>query len=174
MESVMLPIYIYHFVSIRSSGMASALPLPLRRSPPIYCVGHYCRRFSLPLPQNTNKMKYDFIPAHCLGKPGAEEDFKEEWNALRYTVRGKMFALIGNDREGLGIISVKHTPEQGEILRNQYKEIVPGYYLNKTHWSSLYLNGNVPVDVLRQMLDASYRLVINSLTKKEQDELLGK
>jgi predicted DNA-binding protein (MmcQ/YjbR family) len=118
-------------------------------------------------------MNYDFIQAHCLSKKDAEEDYKQEWDATRYAVRGKMFALIGNDGEGRPVISVKHTPEQGGELRDTYNDIVPGYYLNKTHWSSVFLNGNVPEAVLKQMLDVSYELVFNSLSRKIQNEILN-
>jgi predicted DNA-binding protein (MmcQ/YjbR family) len=118
-------------------------------------------------------MNYDFIQAHCLAKKGAEEDYKKEWDAIRYTVCGKMFALIGNDSEGRAIISVKHTPEQGEELRAKYMDIIPGYYLNKTHWSSLFLNGSVPETVLKQMLDVSYELIFHSLSRKIQNEILN-
>ncbi|MDR2026639.1 MAG: MmcQ/YjbR family DNA-binding protein, partial [Prevotellaceae bacterium] len=111
------------------------------------------------------------IQAHCLSKKGAEEDYKQEWDAIRYSVRGKMFALVGNDGEGNAIISVKHMPEQGEELREKYSDIVPGYYLNKTHWSSVRLNGDVPETVLKQMLDVSYGLVFNSLSRKTQNEI---
>ena len=116
-------------------------------------------------------MKYDFIQAHCLSKKAAEEDYKQEWDAIRYTVRGKMFALVGNDREGQAIISVKHTPEHGELLRDKYKDIVSGYYLNKVHWSSVLLSGSVPEAVLKQMLDESYELIFNALSKKIQNEI---
>ena len=118
-------------------------------------------------------MKYDFIQSHCLSKKGAEEDYKQEWDAIRYTIRSKMFAMVGNDAKGQAIISVKHTPERGEELREMYKDIIPGYYLNKTHWSSMFLNGNVPEAVLKQMLDDSYELIFNSLPKKIQTEITG-
>ena len=118
-------------------------------------------------------MNYDFIQAHCLSKKAAEEDYKQEWDAVRYTVRGKMFALVGNDGEGRPIISVKHTPERGEELREKYTDINPGYYLNKTLWSSVFLNGNVPEVVLKQMLDESYELIFNSLPKKVQKDVLN-
>jgi predicted DNA-binding protein (MmcQ/YjbR family) len=117
-------------------------------------------------------MKYDFIQAHCLSKKAAVEDYKQEWDAIRYTVSGKMFAMIANDNERRPIISVKHTPERGEELREKYTDIIPGYYLNKTHWSSMFLNGNVPEDVLKQMLDQSYELIFNSLPKKIQKEIM--
>jgi predicted DNA-binding protein (MmcQ/YjbR family) len=118
-------------------------------------------------------MEYDFIQAHCLAKRGAEEDYKQEWDAIRYAVRGKMFALVGNNGEGIPIISVKHDPEHGMELREKYPDIVPGYYLNKMHWSSVFLNGNLPEEVLKQMLDKSYDLVFRSLSRKIQNEILN-
>ena len=84
-----------------------------------------------------------------------------------------MFALVGNDKTGNAIISVKHDPDCGEELRGKYKDIIPGYYLNKAHWSSVYLNGNVPEAVLKQLLDGSYELIFKSLSKKIQDEILS-
>jgi predicted DNA-binding protein (MmcQ/YjbR family) len=118
-------------------------------------------------------MNYDFIQEYCLSKKGAEEDYKQEWDAIRYAVRGKMFALVGNDNEGKPIISVKHLPEYGEELREKYRDIVPGYYLNKAHWSSMFLGGNVPEAVLKKLLDGSYELIFNSLSKKIQNEILN-
>jgi predicted DNA-binding protein (MmcQ/YjbR family) len=116
-------------------------------------------------------MNYDFIQAHCLSKKGAAEDYRQEWDAVRYSVCGKMFALVGNDSTGKAIISLKHSPEHGEELRRQYEDITPGYYLNKTLWSSVFLGGNVPEAVLKQMLDESYELIFNSLPKKVQNEI---
>ena len=116
-------------------------------------------------------MMYDFIQSHCLSKKAAEEDYKQEWDAIRYSIRGKMFALVGNNGEGQPVISVKHTPEHGKELREKYTDITPGYYLNKMHWSSIFLNGNLPESVLKQMLDESYELVFISLPKKVQNEI---
>ena len=116
---------------------------------------------------------YDFIQDYCLSKKGAKEDYKQEWDAIRYSVCGKMFSLVGNDGKGEPIISVKHSPERGIELREKYEDIVPGYYLNKTHWSSVFLNGHVPETILKQMLDESYNLIFNSLSKKVQNEILA-
>ena len=115
---------------------------------------------------------YDFIQSYCLSKKAAEEDYQSEWDAIRYMVCGKMFAVIHNDREGVSVISVKNIPEHGVALREKYCEIIPGYHFNKTHWSSVYLNGNLPETVLKQMLDESYELVFNKLPMKIKNEIL--
>jgi predicted DNA-binding protein (MmcQ/YjbR family) len=76
-------------------------------------------------------MKYQWLDGYCLSKSGAEKDFKEEWDATRYMVGGKMFALQGGDKYGKAIITLKLEPVHGEILRQQYEDIIPGYYMNK-------------------------------------------
>ncbi|MBM7868495.1 MmcQ/YjbR family DNA-binding protein [Heliobacterium gestii] len=116
-------------------------------------------------------MKYSWLDQYCLNKKGAEKDFQVEWNATRYMIRGKMFALQGCNKENKPIITVKLDPMYGDFLRRQYKDIVPGYYMNKTHWNSLSLDGDVPDDVVKDMLDKSHELIFNSLSKKVQKEI---
>ena len=55
----------------------------------------------------------------------------------------------------------------------QYQDIVPGYYMNKEHWNSLYLDGDVPGNILKQMIDMSYDLVAEKLSKKMLKEIIG-
>lgn len=114
---------------------------------------------------------YEWMDAYCLAKPGAQKDYKAEWNAVRYLLGGKMFAMVGGDKEGRPIISVKLEPEFGEFVRRSSRFIVPGYYMNKTHWSSVYLEGDVPDSLMREMLDRSWRLIFTSLSKKVQAEI---
>jgi len=45
--------------------------------------------------------------------------------------------------------------------------------MNKVHWNSIKADGNVPDDLLKDLLEKSYRLVLAGLTKKKQSELLG-
>ena len=116
-------------------------------------------------------MKYEWIDAYCLAKKGAEKDYKLEWDADRYMIRSKIFALQSGDKYGKPIISVKLEPLFGEMLRSQYKDIIAGYHMNKIHWNSLYLDGDVPDDTVMKMLDMSYQLVLKSLSKKEQQEI---
>ena len=44
--------------------------------------------------------------------------------------------------------------------------------MNKVHWNSVRADGVVPDDLLREMLEKSYRLVLGGLSKKKQRELL--
>lgn len=117
-------------------------------------------------------MEYKWLNEYCLNKKGVEKDFKVEWNATRYLIRDKMFIMQGGDKEGKLIITIKCEPSFGRFLRDEYEHIIPGYYMNKEHWNSVYIGGNVPDEVVKQMIDMSYDLVLSSLSKKVQKEII--
>ncbi|HOJ78327.1 MAG TPA: MmcQ/YjbR family DNA-binding protein [Bacillota bacterium] len=118
-------------------------------------------------------MRYQWLDQYCLSKKGATKDFKAEWEVTRYLIGGKMFVMVGGDQNNKPIITVKCEPSFGTMLRGQYPDIVPGYYMNKDHWNSVYIDGSVPDEVLKEMLDMSYELVLNSLSKKMIKEIIG-
>lgn len=116
-------------------------------------------------------MNYPWLEDYLIGKPHARKEYKPEYNADRYLVAGKLFAMVGQNSEAQPILTLKLAPPTGEFLRKQYADIVPGYYMNKVHWNSLNLLGKVPPDLLREMVDESYQIVFSSLPKKVQQEL---
>ncbi|WP_444643437.1 MmcQ/YjbR family DNA-binding protein [Caproiciproducens sp. R1] len=115
--------------------------------------------------------RYDWIDGYCVSKKGVVKDHKPEWDAVRYRVGDKMFAMQGGDKEGHPIITIKLEPTLGALLRSRYSDIVPGYYMNKEHWNSLYLEGTVPDGTVREMLDNAYAIVFASLSGKVRREL---
>lgn len=118
-------------------------------------------------------MKYQWIDEYLLAKPAVIKDFKKEWNWIRYRIGGKMFAAVLLDESGAPYyINLKLEPTEGEFLRQQYEDILPGYYSNKQHWNSVRADGAVPDALLMDMLDQSYALVLHGLSKKRQRELL--
>jgi len=119
-------------------------------------------------------MKYPWLYDELAQKPGATRDFKEEWQWTRFQVGGKMFAAICKDGEGKDyLLTVKLEPQEGQFLRGQYEDIIPGYYMNKEHWNSIKLDGEVPDSLVREMSEKSYRLVLSGLPKKKQKEISG-
>lgn len=119
-------------------------------------------------------MKYPWIDEFLIKKPGVAKDFKKEWNWIRYQIGGKMFAAVCLDeKDEPYYITLKLEPSEGDFLRQQYEDIVPGYYMNKVHWNSVKPDGEVPDDLLKDMLDQSYRLVLGGLSKKKQQEIMG-
>ena len=119
-------------------------------------------------------MKYDWLDEFLRAKPGVTKDFQAEWNWIRYQIGEKMFAaLCLDDVTGKVVyITMKLDPAEGEFLRKQYEDIIPGYYMNKVHWNSVKAEGVVPDELLKEILEKSYRLVLGGLSKKKQKELL--
>jgi len=119
-------------------------------------------------------MRYDWMDEYLMAKPGVTKDHQADWNWLRYHVGGKMFVsnCLNDDGETV-YITLKLDPTEGEFWRSQYEDVIPGYYMNKTHWNSIRPTGTVPDDILRDMLDKSYALVLAGLSKKRQREILG-
>lgn len=119
-------------------------------------------------------MKYDFIDDFLLSKKGVTKDFQADWNWIRYKVDDKMFvAICLDDNDKPVYITLKLNPIDGEFFRNNYEDIIPGYYMNKTHWNSIKADGNVPDDVVKELLDKSYDEILNKLTKKKRVEILS-
>lgn len=119
-------------------------------------------------------MKYDWIDKYLLDKPGVTKDLQQDWNWIRYHIGGKMFAAICKDDDNNPVyITLKLEPFEGEFWRKQYEDIIPGYYMNKTHWNSVKADGNVPDDVLKDLLNKAYGIVLESFSKKKQKEILG-
>ncbi|MEZ3421130.1 MAG: MmcQ/YjbR family DNA-binding protein [Eubacterium sp.] len=118
-------------------------------------------------------MKYSWIDEFLLAKAGVTKDLQAEWNWIRYQIGGKMFAAVClNEENKPKYITLKLEPTEGEFLRQQYADIIPGYYMNKLHWNSVEADGEVPDDLLKDMLEKSYKLVLSGFSKKKQKEIL--
>ena len=117
---------------------------------------------------------YPWIDDYLLQKPGVTKDLQPDWNWIRYQIGGKLFAAVClDDQDQPYYITLKLDPAEGDFLRGQYEDILPGYYMNKTHWNSVRAQGSVPDDLMRNLLDEAYRLVLHALPKKKQREITG-
>ncbi|MDY7222531.1 MmcQ/YjbR family DNA-binding protein [Halalkalibacterium halodurans] len=115
----------------------------------------------------------EHLRAACKAKLGATETYVEDWSAFNYKIGGKMLAIIGTDGKKKPLISLKCDVGESEILRQQYEDIVPGYYLNKQHWNSIYYdNHRVPIELIEELIDHSYSLIWHSLPKKKRADIL--
>ena len=103
--------------------------------------------------------------AYFLSKPEVEETLPFGPDVLVYKVGGKMFALTEPD-EFPPRINLKCDPDRAQVLRDEHPAITPGYHMNKRHWNTLVLDGSVPGELVRELIDHSYQLVFASLPKK--------
>lgn len=117
-------------------------------------------------------MKYPWLNEYLMNKPGVTKN-TENWNWIRYMIGEKMFlAVCLDDNDKPYYITLKLDPLEGEFLRQQYEDIIPGFYMNKVHWNSINPDGEVPDDLLRELADKSYGLILAGFSKKKQEEIL--
>lgn len=107
---------------------------------------------------------------YCLNKPHVTEEFPFGPETLVFKVAGKMFALTGLDSPEF-TVNLKCSPGHAVELRDLYPEITPGYHMNKKHWNTVSLQGSLNEKMLRDLIDHSYTLVVESLPKSVRSGL---
>lgn len=110
----------------------------------------------------------------CITKKGVTEHFPFDDVTLVFKVMNKMFALVGLNHweEGEQKINLKCDPEKSEELRGEYDGIYPGFHMNKKHWNTVVINStDVSDDLVFELINHSYDLVVKGLTKKAKIEL---
>jgi predicted DNA-binding protein (MmcQ/YjbR family) len=107
----------------------------------------------------------------CLTFQGTEETFPFGFETSVFKVAGKMFALSRLDSEPLSV-SVKCEPQLAEQLRAAHPCITPGYHLNKRHWNTVLLDGTLPEQMIADLVEDSYDLVVSKMSRARQRALL--
>lgn len=106
----------------------------------------------------------------CLSFPGAEETFPFGPNTSVFKVDGKMFALSRLAKEPLEV-SLKCEPLLAEQLRDAHPAVLPGYHLNKRHWNTVVIDGSLPDQMIKDMIEDSYDLVVSRLPSSRRRAL---
>lgn len=115
-------------------------------------------------------MGIDELREYCLAKPGTTEGLPFGPTTLVFKVMGKMFALSSLD-EPESRVNLKCDPERSAELREQYEGIIPGWHMSKVHWNTVYTERDVEPDLVRELIDHSYALIVSKLPKKVRAEL---
>jgi predicted DNA-binding protein (MmcQ/YjbR family) len=87
-----------------------------------------------------------------------------------FKIAGRMFALSRLAAEPLKV-SLKCEPLLAEQLREAHGAILPGYHLNKRHWNTVVIDGSLPEQAVRDMIEDSYDLVVSRLSAARRQEL---
>lgn len=106
---------------------------------------------------------------YCMNKKAVTEHFPFDQDTLVFKVLGKMFALASLKKWecGEGFINLKCDPEYAQELRADYDSVKPGYHMHKQQWNSVYIHtGELPLQLVRELIDHSYDMVIKGMTKK--------
>ncbi|NHV94474.1 MmcQ/YjbR family DNA-binding protein [Cronobacter sakazakii] len=107
---------------------------------------------------------------YCMNKPGAEQSEHREWKAAQIKVGDVMFAMVHqvNQRPA---VSLKTSPELAELLRQEHKDVFPSAQLNKAHWSTVFLDGDLPDSQIYYLVDASYQQALGLLPEHIRQQL---
>ncbi len=114
-------------------------------------------------------MNFKELDAYLLSKKGATFDYPFDKTVRVYRVADKMFALTA-DEEPLSI-NLKCDPIYALELRSLYESIKGGCHMNKKHWNTVTLGGDVDDTLLKELIDHSYELIYDKLTKKQKELL---
>ncbi len=108
---------------------------------------------------------------YCLSKKGVTEGLPFGPDSLVLKLMGKIFTIASLDEVPLRV-NLKCDPERAISLREEHHEnILPGYHMNKLHWNTLVLDGNLQKTLIFELIDHSYSLICEGLTKKLKEEL---
>lgn len=108
---------------------------------------------------------------YCIAKKGVTESFPFDEHTLVFKVMNKMFAVCGLERTPTQV-NLKCDPERAITLREAYDGlIIPGWHMNKHHWNTVFIEDVLPPKLVIELIDHSYDLIVQSLTKKVQAQL---
>ncbi|MCL6733601.1 MULTISPECIES: MmcQ/YjbR family DNA-binding protein [Streptomyces] len=113
-------------------------------------------------------MTPDELRAFCLSFDEAVEDFPFRPEISVFKVLGKMFALSWTEQRPLKV-NLKCDPEDAVRLRGEHPGLIaPGYHMNKRHWNTVTVDGDLPDAVVRELIEDSYDLVVAGLPRAER------
>lgn len=110
-------------------------------------------------------MTHKEVEDYILSMPSSYLDYPFGEDVAVYKVgpkdEGRMFALIAQGSDPLRL-SLKCNPQLAEILREKYETVLPGYHLNKKHWNTILLTGQIGWEDIKGFIRHSYELVSQS------------
>jgi predicted DNA-binding protein (MmcQ/YjbR family) len=115
-------------------------------------------------------MNFKTLDAYLLSQKGATYDYPFDAYVRVYRVCGKIFALINEQNKPIAI-NLKCNPLYAEELRATYECVQPGYHMDKKHWNTVSMGGDVDGLMMEELIDHSYNLVVAGLTKKQREAL---
>lgn len=117
-------------------------------------------------------MNIEDLREFCLSIKGVDESFPFfDDRILVFKVMGKMFVYVNIEpKDGEFRVSMKCHPDRSVELREQYEGIVNGQHTKALTWNSIYLESDVPDELIKELIMHSLEEVIRKLPKKRQAE----
>jgi predicted DNA-binding protein (MmcQ/YjbR family) len=103
-------------------------------------------------------MTHREVEEYLLSLPNARLDYPFGEDVAVYKVDDKMFALVSEKKLPVQL-SLKCDPVLAVTLREKYETVLPGYHLNKKHWNTVILTGQLSWEEVKDLIRHSYDLV---------------
>ncbi len=103
-------------------------------------------------------MDHKTVEQYILSMPNTRLDYPFGEGVAVYKVGDKMFALIEEKSDPVRV-SLKCDPLLAQTLRERYESVMPGYHLNKKHWNTIILSGQLAWEEIQGLIRHSYNLV---------------
>ena len=103
-------------------------------------------------------MTHKEVEEYLLSMPNARLDYPFGEDVAVYKAGDKMFALVAEKSNPVRI-SLKCDPLLAQTLREKYESVMPGYHLNKKHWNTILLTGQLSWQEVQDLIRLSYNLV---------------
>jgi predicted DNA-binding protein (MmcQ/YjbR family) len=103
-------------------------------------------------------MNHKIVEEYILEMPNSVLEYPFGEGTAVYKTDDKIYAIIAEKSDPLRI-SLKCDPQLAVILREKYETIMPGYHLNKKHWNTIVLSGQLPWEEVQGLIVHSYNLV---------------
>lgn len=98
------------------------------------------------------------VEEYILSMPNARLDYPFGEEVAVYKAGDKMFALVAEKSNPIRI-SLKCDPKLAVMLREKYESVMPGYHLNKKHWNTIVMSGQLAWEEVQDLIRHSYNLV---------------
>ena len=138
--------------------------------PSISSRGKPARKSGTMKSARAHSMDWNTLRDTCLSFRGSEETFPFGPETTVFKVAGKMFALSRRLDEPLRV-SLKCEPQLAEQLRAAHPAITGGYHLNKRHWNTVSIDGSLPDQMIKDLIEDSYDLVVSRMPARERQAL---
>ena len=110
-------------------------------------------------------MNVEGLRDYCLSLPYVSEHLPFDEVTLVFKIaEAKLFAIISLDNPDS--VNLKCDPEKAIELRESFMSVQPGYHMSKKHWNTVFFNGDIADDALKELIRHSYDLVYAGLPKK--------
>ena len=116
---------------------------------------------------------------YLLKNPEARVDYPFGDDIKVFKVKSKVFATLAIGKMGKGgceksywWLNLKCDPDEAVMLRDIFSSVIPGYHMNKRLWNTIILDDSIPQGEIERMMDNSFKLVVNKMTKKDQQSII--